>query len=522
MLLVLTLLGILFRTLVFATTPRFLSVGDSAEYVALAKELVLNNFAIPAHNTLYYPGTPWIYPPLGLELLAVIIRLTASSGWYPFYALTGLMIIFDSMTVVPIFLLTKKVFDGSSALAAGLIFSVYPPDLYALSWSAYPQIVATFILAWILLLWVKSEDDPKPLKTYVSMGLLAGLVTLVHDLTAFVLVGILLTYAVVGTLIGLIRHRTPTNTVMGAWVSLAICTPFVIYWYYPRLWWVEYASSSLSTTQTVISGLSQFLNSFANPIGVYYGYLAVYTILLVVSAYTIATGFKRSMLPLICFGVVPAVVMVYKSSDVILLERLPYYTLLPATIFVAKGLSYTGIKVGRAVKRIRPSFKRTWVVALSILLVFTGFTALSAISYSSSAHTYYAQCDYCNSQAPPLTEFAVYTWIKHNTPSNAVFAAAGHIGYYIAAFDGRPTIVYHPTEYLTQPAERYESLAAYTLVFTPGYNVVQTLAYIIEYNVSYVVVYNSYNITLPYFYKPVYTNSILTVYQVSLMLVGQA
>ncbi|MEM3795364.1 MAG: hypothetical protein QW429_05760, partial [Thermoprotei archaeon] len=123
---------------------------------------------------------------------------------------------------------------------------------------------------------------------------------------------------------------------------------------------------------------------------------------------------------------------------------------------------------------------------------------------------------------PPLTEFAVYTWIKHNTPSNAVFAAAGHIGYYIAAFDGRPTIVYHPTEYLTQPAERYESLAAYTLVFTPGYNVVQTLAYIIEYNVSYVVVYNSYNITLPYFYKPVYTNSILTVYQVSLMLVGQA
>ncbi|MEM3711264.1 MAG: hypothetical protein QW453_04390, partial [Thermoprotei archaeon] len=284
MLLVLTLLGILFRTLVFATTPRFLSVGDSAEYVALAKELVLNNFAIPAHNTLYYPGTPWIYPPLGLELLAVIIRLTASSGWYPFYALTGLMIIFDSMTVVPIFLLTKKVFDESSALAAGLIFSVYPPDLYALSWSAYPQIVATFILAWILLLWVKSEDDPKPLKTYVSMGLLAGLVTLVHDLTAFVLVGILLTYAVVGTLIGLIRHRTPTNTVMGAWVSLAICTPFVIYWYYPRLWWVEYASSSLSTTQTVISGLSQFLNSFANPIGVYYGYLAVYTILLVVSA----------------------------------------------------------------------------------------------------------------------------------------------------------------------------------------------------------------------------------------------
>jgi len=520
-LLVLVLSGILLRVLVFISSPQFIAVGDAAEYVALARELAANNFAVPPHNTLYYPGTPWIYPPLGLELLAAIIRLTASSGWEPFYTLTGLMVVFDSLTVIPVFLLTKRVFDRGAALAAGLIFSSYPPDLYALSWSAYPQIVATFIVAWVLLLWVRAETDPHPLRLNVFMGLLVGVVALVHDLTALILVGVLLTYAVIGTIVGFVGRRGLSNTTNAAWVSLAVCSPFMAYWYAPRLWWVEYAASSASTPQTLVSGVNQFLQSFAIPVGVYYGYVIVYALLLIAFTYTMVTDFRPTTLTLICFGAVPVAIMVYKSTDITLLERLPYYTLLPTTIFVAKGLTYTCTRIEKAVKSFRPSSRRTWAYTLAILLAFTAFTALSTVSYSASAHTYYAQCDYCNNKAEPLTDLSIYEWIETNTPTGSVFAAAGHIGYYIAAYDGRPTIVYHPLDYLTQPSERYESLAAYTLVFTPDYNIVETLTYIIQYNVSYIVVYNTYNITVPYFYKPVYSDNLVTLYQVNLKQMNQ-
>ena len=520
-LLVLVLSGILLRVLVFVSSPRFIAVGDAAEYVALARELAANNFAVPPHNTLYYPGTPWIYPPLGLELLAAIIRLTASSGWEPFYILTALMVAFDSLTVIPVFLLTKRVFDRDAALAAGLIFSSYPPDLYALSWSAYPQIVATFIVAWVLVLWDRAETDPHPLRVNVFMGLLVGVVALVHDLTAFILVGVLLTYAVIGTIVGFVGRRGLSNTTNAAWVSLAVCSPFMAYWYAPRLWWVEYAASSASTPQTLVSGVNQFLQSFAIPVGVYYGYMIVYALLLIAFTYTMITDFRPTTLTLICFGAVPVAIMVYKSTDITLLERLPYYTLLPTTIFVAKGLTYTCTRIEKAVKSFRPSSRRTWAYTLAILLAFTAFTALSTVSYSASAHTYYAQCDYCNNKAEPLTDLSIYEWIETNTPTGSVFAAAGHIGYYIAAYDGRPTIVYHPLDYLTQPSERYESLAAYTLVFTPDYNIVETLTYIIQYNVSYIVVYNTYNITVPYFYKPVYTDNLVTLYQVNLKQMNQ-
>jgi len=489
--------------------------------VALARELAANNFAVPPHNTLYYPGTPWIYPPLGLELLAAIIRLTASSGWEPFYILTALMVAFDSLTVIPVFLLTKRVFDRDAALAAGLIFSSYPPDLYALSWSAYPQIVATFIVAWVLVLWDRAETDPHPLRVNVFMGLLVGVVALVHDLTAFILVGVLLTYAVIGTIVGFVGRRGLSNTTNAAWVSLAVCSPFMAYWYAPRLWWVEYAASSASTPQTLVSGVNQFLQSFAIPVGVYYGYMIVYALLLIAFTYTMITDFRPTTLTLICFGAVPVAIMVYKSTDITLLERLPYYTLLPTTIFVAKGLTYTCTRIEKAVKSFRPSSRRTWAYTLAILLAFTAFTALSTVSYSASAHTYYAQCDYCNNKAEPLTDLSIYEWIETNTPTGSVFAAAGHIGYYIAAYDGRPTIVYHPLDYLTQPSERYESLAAYTLVFTPDYNIVETLTYIIQYNVSYIVVYNTYNITVPYFYKPVYSDNLVTLYQVNLKQMNQ-
>ena len=520
-LLVLVLSGILLRVLVFISSPQFIAVGDAAEYVALARELAANNFAVPPHNTLYYPGTPWIYPPLGLELLAAIIRLTASSGWEPFYTLTGLMVVFDSLTVIPVFLLTKRVFDRGAALAAGLIFSSYPPDLYALSWSAYPQIVATFIVAWVLLLWVRAETDPHPLRLNVFMGLLVGVVALVHDLTALILVGVLLTYAVIGTIVGFVGRRRLSNSTSAAWVSLAVCSPFMAYWYAPRLWWVEYAASSASTPQTLVSGVNQFLQSFAIPVGVYYGYVIVYALLLIAFTYTMVTDFRPTTLTLICFGAVPVAIMVYKSTDITLLERLPYYTLLPTTIFVAKGLTYTCTRIEKAVKSFRPSSRRTWAYTLAILLAFTAFTALSTVSYSASAHTYYAQCDYCNNKAEPLTDLSIYEWIETNTPTGSVFAAAGHIGYYIAAYDGRPTIVYHPLDYLTQPSERYESLAAYTLVFTPDYNIVETLTYIIQYNVSYIVVYNTYNITVPYFYKPVYSDNLVTLYQVNLKQMNQ-
>jgi hypothetical protein len=518
----LVLLGVVLRTLVFTSTPRLLSVGDSAEYVALARELAINGFRVPPTNSIYYPGTPWIYPPLALELLAALIRTLGYGGWSPFLVLTGVMVVFDSLTIIPVFLVADELFGRNTAVAAGLIFTAYPPDLYALSWSAYPQIVATFISAWILWLWVRRNPASSGLRTPICMGLLVGLVALVHDLTIFILLGVLFTYAFLGTIWGVTRRRHLSQHVKDAWISLAVGLPFFAYWYGPRLWWVEYASSGSTGAQSLVTSFNQFIQSFAIPVGVYYGYMVVYAVLLLVFAYSFTRNFSGRVLPLLCFGAVPLALMVYKSSDLTILERLPYYSLLVDTIFVARGLTYVIDAATGVLSTLTPSRRSLRAAALAILVVFTAFTALSSVSYSAAAHTYYARCDYCADGAVVLTQLGVYQWIQDNTPGDSVFAAAGHVGYYIAAYDGRPTIVYHPLYYLTQPAERSESLAAYTLVFEPDNNTALTLAYILEYNVSYVVAYNSYNVSVPDFYRPVYTDGVLTVYQVDIMGMGEA
>lgn len=500
------------RITVLLSSPSLLAVGDAAEHVALARELAQNHYLVPSKNTLYYPGTPWIYPPLALELLASLCGLAGWSGWTPFYVVSGLMVVFDSLTVVPAYLAAKEAFDGRTALAAGLLFAAYPPGIYALSWGAYPQIVASFMVMWLLWLWV---GDRQGLKRGVAMGFVAGLVALTHDLTAFVVVGALLAYTVGGALWGLRRRGLPARA-KTALVALLLCLPFMAYWYVPRLQWVLYAASVSSPPQALLLDTKQFLKAFAIPIGVYYSYALFYVVLLVVSAYTLVRRFRASALPLIVFGLVPLCVMVYRSSDVALLERLPYYVLLPTTLFAARGLSFTAKGLGDLVPA--PAAKR--VTALVVVGVFAAFTALSAVTYSATAHTYYARCDYCSS-GTLLPELQLYGWILKNTPPGSVFAAAGQLGYYIAAYDGRPTIAYHPLYYLTQPSERYESLAAYRLVFEPANNTAITLSYIVEFNVSYVVVYNDHGVVVPEFYVPVYSDSVVTVYRVGFVQAGQ-
>lgn len=512
-------LGVVLRWLVFSSTPRFQAVGDAAQYVALAKEIILNHYAIPSQNTLYYPGTPWIYPPLGLELFAITLGVVGSSGWTPFYVLAALMVAFDSLTVIPVYLTAKTVFDEETALAAGLLFAAYPPGLYALSWSAYPQTAATLLAAWALWLWARSEKGGGVWGAFV-MGLLVGLAALVHDLTAFVLVCVLSAYSVLGFLWAVLRRKGFSAATKSAWLALAASSPFVAYWYAPRIQWVFYAASATSQPQTLLSAAQQFLGGFAIPMGVYYGYTMFYAVFLAFSAFRLARDYKPSMLPLAAFGLVPLAIMGYEHSHVILLERLPYYTLFSATLFASRGLVLASRGVSGLASRL--SARPSRLFGLALIAFFAAFTAFSAVSYSASAHTYYARCDYCGGAGQTLTELALYDWILRNTPPGSVFAAAGHVGYYIAAYDGRPTLVYHSLDYLTQPYERYESLAAYTLVFEPAKNTAATLTYILEFNVSYVVVYDLHNVSVPYFYEPVYSDGPFTVYLVSLGRAGQA
>jgi hypothetical protein len=532
------LLAVALRLIVVSTPPRFYTASDSGEYVSFAKELIANHFAIPKVNTLYYPGSPWIYPPLAVELFAYLVRLTGASGWTPFYLLTSLMVVVDSLTVIPVFLVSKRAFGELTAVIAVLIYAAYPPDLYALTWSGYPQIVATFLLGWIIyyfLLTVDAENQ-RSLRNALCLGLITGVLALTHDLTIFVVLFTNLFYCVFVVLKnvrGFVSSSQQMRKVMARifkiLVASLIALPFFVYWYLPRWQWVMSAASlTLGDGNGLESTILSFFSNIVQPLGPLYDFPIIFAVLLVFSLYL--AGSKRgdkAVEAVLSFLLAPILLILVEHGNGVLSARLSYYVFFPALILVAYALSSIVAKVqkprftfsdlirieGKGAALRGSGKART--AAYGLVLVLVALNAAGTVSFNMTSHTYFDRCFSCNSNEKLITDLPVLTWIHQNIPRHAVFAVAGDLGYYVSAYDGNPAIVYHGLQYLTQPSEREESLAAYFLVYQASSN--QSLAwyYIHEYNVSYVIVYNPPNTTLPYFYQIVYSDNQVSVLHIS-------
>ncbi|PSN87288.1 hypothetical protein B9Q00_09260 [Candidatus Marsarchaeota G1 archaeon OSP_C] len=494
--LVLTLcvtLSLIVRFAVLLTKPSFVVAGDSGEYAALVRELVSNNFAVPSKNWIYYPGSSWIYPPLLLEIFALLTKIFGERGLTILHIMSVFSVTVDSLCVIPFYYTIKRLFGKASAVFGAFLFVGYYPDIYALTWGAHPQIFATFLLLCSFYFLVRAVES-QSLRFFAFSGLTLSLISLSHDLTTFVALSGLGVYFVTRC-IKAIRTKIVDKTLVGVVISLAIFLPSFGYWYLPRLSWVlgvAFSAQSAGFTPN----FSSFVGSVVQPLGPVFPFL-----LLLLLLFSFLSAKKLSRMEkgegvwlLISFVIGAFILMLFELKDVVLATRLSYYIFLPAALLVC------------FVNRKRSTLFALFLASLLVLNVAV------AVQANSRAHTYFDECFECDSRAL-VTQMRVLTWIAQNVPRSAVFASAGELGYYIAGLDGNPTLVYHPLEYLTQPQEKAESLAAYVLVYQSAQNLSLTMKYVFLYNVSYVVVYNPV-VQTPCFYEAVYKDSTVTVFRV--------
>ncbi len=536
------LAAIVLRLLVLTTAPQFVTVGDNPEFATLIREIIQNGFAVPATNHLYYPGSLWIYPPLILILEGILSSLLGIHGSGVFYLLTLTALTIDSLTVVPVFLVTKQLFGRNAAWLAVAVFVAFGPDIYDMTWSALPQITASALSLWLVYTLIAARDKRggRLLVNGIVAGLLMSMIALSHDLSTFVIYFSVAIFVIVGTFMCIFKCkpadellRLRSSSISGL-VCLLVGLPAALYWYLPRIAWV--LDTATATTADIpaphiTSALISVLESLAGSIYISLLFFGIFLFALyqVVRSETLRTN----SLVITTFLLSSVILDIWKWNNQVLLPRLIYFGFLPALILIGFGMEQfrlliSGFGEGNSSHRLKrllraPSFSigpvhvMRWprFAALGILAAIIVANAAVSVTYGMESHVYYASCLSCPTPSTSLLAEPVLKWIGENVPANLTIASTGgYLGYLISALDGNPTIVYQPYEYLTQPSEIAESHAAFTLVYNATANPQETLALISEYHVSYVLAFNFANTTVPAFYSVVYSDSQVVLYRV--------
>ncbi len=178
-------ISLLVRIIIFI--PGKLPTGDVSEYATFVREIAQNGGAIPSINTLYFPGTLYIYPP-ALFLLTYVVSMGFSGiipagGYTSIYLLFIITAIFSSMDSAFIYWMVRKDHENIRNLVSAMFVIFFSIDLYAFPWGGYPYIVAQFLM--VILLYEFSRRDESGYRwIYISSALII-LIAFTHDLSYF-------------------------------------------------------------------------------------------------------------------------------------------------------------------------------------------------------------------------------------------------------------------------------------------------------------------------------------------------
>lgn len=508
------------RLIVAASSPSFVATGDSGSWVALAREIYGNSFLIPGTNSIHYPGSLWVYPPVVPYLIAVLSTVTGSEGLTLFYAVTGLSILIGGFTVIPLYLAVEKLYGHRAAVLSAFMYPAFPPLLYLLSWSALPQIAGFLVITIILyeLSTVYSGGGSLG-KSALIVSFLSFVLIFIHDLGAifYLAAGIVLSlYFLIAGHIRDSRNYHDTGLVSAAGFFSA-SVAFLI-WYIPRLSWLS-ETGSISSASGTIGTLSEFVRidlfNLSQPLSVPYPIYYLSILVIVASALFIFLYFHRRVNhgadPVIVFSVIMLLIVVIAIPFPVFFVRSSYFLSLMYLFFAPAILAryiFTGRKSTGTTTLVRSADARKVISVL--VIVFIILYSSWGIMFNYSSHTYYATQDH----GTPSDVISTAEWIGANVNHDAVIATYGDIGTFIMGFSGNPVIAYQNLSFLTQFAEVNESVASGVLVAHPLINVSQTLSLISEYNVS-VVISSLGPGEVPGFYHFVYGEEPLYVYEIN-------
>lgn len=511
--------------LVISSSPAFIGGGDTSSYIAFAREIINNGFKIPATNSIHFPGSEWVYPPVVPYLFAVLSRFFGISGWQAFVFPAIVGVIANALIVVPVWKISNLLFGRLTATVTTLSFSIYLPNLYAITWGGYPQLFATLISAVILYFLIKIVTSNGNLKDDLILALLLGILYLTHDLSSFVVASALVLMIVAIILFRIVRPKAipSVRPALHLSLSLGISAPFFLYWYLPRLWWIK--DAAFGPASNVLQGNSSLASDLASvqPIWIHLSphiaYIGAFSLLVVVSimAAFLNRRIRGRILGLVAVSVfmfLPIFLMIWKVGDSVLFSRLSYYVFFPAQIFlvslVSPGIKHLLLNRNKFGWN-KESYKRMVGIVLSVIIV-----SLISVNYVHGtnsnilSHSYFTSFD---KNTTITQQIDTLNWIDNNIPKNSIVASEGQLGFYLMGYAGLPTILYEPAKYLTQPVEWNESLAAYVLTNTPTQNVSKTASEILLYNISYVIIPGEEPL-VPSFYDVVFSSASANVFQI--------
>ncbi|MHC4713329.1 MAG: ArnT family glycosyltransferase [Planctomycetota bacterium] len=172
------------------------------------------------------------FPALPALIAAPIWILTGSAS----FAFNLPAALFGGLTVIPVYLLAKKIFSRSAGLAAAMIFAGFRPLLYFTPFCSYRERLYSgseplflFLTAWVLYLFWKAWRD-KSLRCAALAGLVCG-VSFIARQEALILCGALAAWLFAASLLW--EKRLSANLAARALLAVALfaaaSAPWFIY-----------------------------------------------------------------------------------------------------------------------------------------------------------------------------------------------------------------------------------------------------------------------------------------------------
>ncbi|RJP54348.1 MAG: hypothetical protein C4557_03120 [Anaerolineaceae bacterium] len=153
-------------------------MGYAGLFTQMAEQIANLNFRLPLESPYYGPGgIPFAYPPFGLYVLAVFIKLTGK--YYIF--LRWLPPLFSLISIALTYLLAVKLFKSRVPAAFVAIIASASPDLYiAHTWSSGVVRAPAFIFAILTIYFFSENLENRSVKNILLTGLFFGLAALSH------------------------------------------------------------------------------------------------------------------------------------------------------------------------------------------------------------------------------------------------------------------------------------------------------------------------------------------------------
>lgn len=461
--------ALIVRTIIFYGTK--VPTGDAGEFATFEREIYLNNGMVPAFNSVYYPGSLYIYPPAIFlfiyylnQALSFLVPITGSL-WLN--ELLGLTILASAMQAVILFLYLRKYQTGVESIFSAFMLVFFDASIYALSWGGYPDIISTFFLVMLLI----ALDRRNAGWTWALYSIiLIVLIAFTHDLTYFFSI-----LCITGILIFDVIKKD-FRSAKASFFTLVAGGAAGIYWWLPR---VAFVVSALIVHTSSGSGI--FNTVAANTI-VFQSVPFMLPVVFVALLELYATIVLKKIEPLDPFsiGLICSLAgLAFITVDETITARIALYSYTLLMIIVLKYLRL--IPKSGIYKKSRLGRKK---YVLTILSVFIIAAAPTQVILANHTVSYYNSGEFAYS--PALIRYGQ----DHFNNSTVI---APSIGNYISAQTGARVIMY--TGFVVGSVEIEEQNAALSVILNS--TSIGAFANISRYDIRYIVIQNTYlNTTL--------------------------